>query len=298
MNLPDYQTLMRPVLETLSDERVWPVREARAALAQRFGLPPEDLETRTASGTRIWDSRVHWALTYLNQAGAVARVGRGRWQIAPRGRDLLARNDGQISTKVLQEFPEFMDFLHRSQQPRTDVAGLDATDDAPIDPQEQIAQSVAAINEAVAAEVIDRVKSQTPEFMEHLILDLMVAMGYGRAEHLGKTGDGGFDGVIHQDSLGLERIYLQAKRYADNGVGRPAIQAFAGALAGAKANRGVFITTSRFSSEAVEFAERLPTRVVLIDGPELGRLLVRHRVGVQVKETYAVVSVDEDYFEE
>lgn len=300
VTIPDYQSLMRPVLETIQDGSVWSVRDLRSALASRYGLTPDELEERVVSGTRTWDGRVHWAVTYLNQARALSRVGRGQIAIAERGKQLLSRDTAAINVKVLAEFPEFQEFRHRTQEAPQEVG---ASEPAPmlastIDPQEQIAQAVMSVEEGAAAEVLDRVKAQPPEFMEHLILDLMVAMGYGRAEHLGKTNDGGFDGVIHQDSLGLERIYLQAKRYDENGVGRPAIQAFAGALAGAKANRGVFITTSRFSTGAIDFADRLPSRVVLIDGPELGRLLVRHRVGVQVKETYAVVGIDEDYFEE
>lgn len=301
MTLPDYQSLQRPLLEVLADGKVWHVRDLRAQLATNLAIDSALLEERLGSGGRKWDGRVHWAATYLNQAGALDRVGRGLLQITDRGRHLLAETSGTITLRVLSQFEEFREFIHRSQQGSRN--GEDAAEPSvpASDPQEQLASAVTAIEEAAAREVLDRIKAQDPEFLEHVIIDLMVAMGYGIAgqtQHLGGSGDEGFDGVIHQDALGLERVYLQAKRYAENAVGRPAVQAFAGALAGAKATRGVFITTSRFTAEAQDFADRLPSRVVLIDGPELGRLLVRYRVGVQVKETYAVVGLDEDYFEE
>lgn len=306
MSIPDFQTLFRPVLQNLSNAEIWSMAELRDAVAESMGVDLEDREVRTASGGRKYDGRVHWAVTYLGQAGALHRVARGQVQITSRGLELLAEAPDRITWRYLLKYPEFAEFQARARvsQANGSTASTDQgdVDSGPeVDPQEQIAGAIAEIDAAVAMEVVDRIKAQPPDFLERIIIDLMVAMGYGgnlgHAEHLGGSGDEGFDGVIHQDALGLERVYLQAKRFADRTVGRPEIQGFAGALQGAGATRGVFITTSKFSSEAREFAERIPARVVLIDGPELGRLLVEYRVGVQVKHSFDVVEVDDDVFD-
>jgi len=305
--IPDYQSLMRPVLDALADGQVWSAAGLRDVIAQREGVTDEERLARGASGSRVFDGRVHWAITYLSQALCVLRVGRGRVEITDRGRALLASEPGRITTRALRQFPEFVEFMERAQassRPRA-ASGIDAAGEPAsvelVDPEEQISEAIREIETAVAAELVERIKAQPASFLERIILDLMLRMNYGATldsgEHLGGPGDEGFDGVIYQDALGLERVYLQAKRYADATVGRPAVQAFAGALQGAGANRGVFITTSRFSADAREFADRLPARVVLIDGVELGRLLVKYRVGTQVTGSYEVVSVDEDFFE-
>lgn len=306
MALPDFQSFFRPVLEVISDGNVWSLASIRSAVAVHLGVSDVDREVLISSGTRQFDGRVAWAVTYLSQAQAVRRVGRGLIEITDRGREVLVSGPARIDVRFLDQFPEFAEFRERTRTSSRGATGERATgtqvdDEAVTDPHEQISRGVDEINAAVAAEVVERIKGKPPEYLERIILDLMLAMGYGaivgRAEHLGGSGDEGFDGVIHQDALGRERVYLQAKRYSENGVGRPAIQAFAGALQGAGATRGVFITTSRFTADAREFADRIPARVVLIDGPELGRLLVRYRVGVQVKDTFDVVAVDDDTFE-
>lgn len=305
MAIPDYQSLMRPCLAALSDGRVWSAGDLRDAVAQSEGVTSDERDERHASGTGIFSGRVHWAVTYLAAAGAVTRVGRGRVQITTRGQELLASGPPRITQQDLMQFDEFEQFIERARAGSNRASRSEnSRGSAPVaetDPQEQIDEAVREINAAVASELIDRIKSQSPKFLEQIVLDLMVAMGYGTTaglvEHLGGSGDEGFDGVVHQDALGLERVYLQAKRYTDKGVGRPELQAFAGALQGAGATRGVFITTSRFTADAREFVDRIPARVVLIDGDELGRLLVKHGVGVQVKRSYNVVEVDDDIFE-
>jgi len=293
--------MMRPVLEVLSDGQVWPVAGVRDAVAQLVGVTPQDRQQRGASGSRIYGGRVHWAITYLSQAGCVTRVSRGKVQITDRGTALLESEPGRITALALRQFSEFVEFIGRARGAASlDAAGEPASVEL-VDPEEQISEAIREIETAVAAELVERIKAQPASFLERIILDLMLRMNYGATldsgEHLGGPGDEGFDGVIYQDALGLERVFLQAKRYADATVGRPAVQAFAGALQGAGANRGVFITTSRFSADAREFADRLPARVVLIDGVELGRLLVKYRVGTQVKGSYDVVAIDEDFFE-
>lgn len=306
MAIPDFQSLLRPVLAAIDDGSVWTQVAVRDEIASALGITADERMERYGSGGRRYDSRVHWAVTYLAGAAAVTRVGRGRIQITERGRELAADGPERLTVRYLMRYPEFAEFYERataSRRPQTGSAAPESDTEAPeVDPLEQISQSVDEIAAAVASELLERIKAQPPDFLEQIILDLMVAMGYGgsvgHAEHLGGSGDEGFDGVIHQDALGLERIYLQAKRFADRTVGRPDIQGFAGALQGAGANRGVFITTSKFSAEARDFATRLPARVVLIDGAELGHLLVRYRVGVQVKHTFDVVEVDDDAFED
>ena len=306
MAIPDFQSLLRPVLAAIDDGSVWTQAAVRDHIASALGITADERLERYGSGGRRYDSRVHWAVTYLAGAAAVTRVGRGRIQITERGRELAADGPERLTVRYLMRYPEFAEFYERataSRRSRTGTGSPEPEAEAPeVDPLEQISQSVDEITAAVASELLERIKAQSPDFLEQIILDLMVAMGYGgslgHAERLGGSGDEGFDGVIHQDALGLERVYLQAKRFADRTVGRPDIQGFAGALQGAGANRGVFITTSKFSAEARDFATRLPARVVLIDGAELGRLLVRYRVGVQVKHTFDVVEVDDDAFED
>lgn len=292
---------MRPVLVVLSDGQVWPVARVRDEVAQLTGVTREDRQVKGVSGSRTYGGRVHWAITYLSQAGCVTRVSRGKVEITDRGAALLTSEPERITSRVLRQFPEFVEFIGRARGAASSAVGGVDEDSPVVDPEEQISEAIGEIETAVAAELVERIKSQPAAFLERIILDLMLRMNYGATldsgEQLGGPGDEGFDGVIYQDALGLERVYLQAKRYADATVGRPAVQAFAGALQGAGANRGVFITTSRFSSDAREFAERLPARVVLIDGVELGRLLVRYRVGTQVKGSYDVVAIDEDFFD-
>jgi restriction system protein len=222
-------------------------------------------------------------------------------RITGRGRKVVAEHPDRVDVRVLSEFPEFIDFKGRTRVPRQ--AGEPAVDDNETTPREAVSAAVSEANAAVAAEVLDRVRRREPAFLERLVLSVLTAMGYGgaagAAEHLGKVGDEGLDGVIRQDALGLDRIYVQAKRYGEaNAVGRPEIQAFVGALHGAQADRGIFITTSRFTPEAITYADRVAARVVLIDGPALSALMVRHNIGVQDQQIYVIKRVDEDFFEE
>jgi restriction system protein len=246
-------------------------------------------------------SRLHWAITYLYHAGLVARPRRGVVQITQRGREVLTKHPDRVDVSVLGQFPEFIEFRTPSRRGGPPEAnGPDITETPP---RETVSAAVEEANAAVAAEVLDRVRGQEPAFLEHLVLDVLTAMGYGgaagAAEHLGRSGDQGLDGVIRQDALGLDRIYVQAKRYgAEQSVGRPEIQAFVGALQGTQAGRGIFITTSRFTADAISYVERVPARVVLIDGRMLADLMVKHNIGVQDQETYVIKRIDEDFFED
>jgi restriction system protein len=221
--------------------------------------------------------------------------------ITDRGRQLMGANPERVGNEQLEQFDEFRDFVARSRSAQTRRPAEATEDTSPATPDDQIEAAVAEANAALASELLDRVRNQPPYFLERLVLKLLVAMGYtgslGDANHLGRSGDHGVDGVVNQDVLGLDRIYVQAKRYTDRTVGRPEIQAFVGALHGQQASRGVFITTSRFAREAREYVERVQQRVVLIDGEDLARLMIAHQVGVQVEQTVVLLKVDEDFFD-
>jgi restriction system protein len=271
------------------------------AACQLMRLTPEQRAETIPSGKPRATDRVLWALTYLTQAGAVERPSRGRYVITERGRRLLTQHPDGFGVDALRQFEEFREFQSRSKGTTGNEEGAEPTDTEST-PVEQIADSIVRLDAAVAQELVERIRQQPPEFLERVVLELLIAMGYGgttgEVKHIGGVGDAGFDGVINQDALGIGRIYVQAKRYAiDNVVGRPAIQGFPGALHGAGASGGVFITTSRFSAEAVSFAATVKPTIVLIDAEQLGALLVKHGVGVQERETYRVVEIDEDFFE-
>jgi restriction system protein len=301
MPVPDYQSLMAPTLSVLADGGDHSLAELRTVLAERLSLTEEDMQAKIPSGTPLFANRLHWAVTYMYQAGLLSRPKRGVVRITSRGRKVAAAHPERVDVRVLSEFSEFIDFKSRSHEPRRD--GPPKLDGNEKTPREAVSTAVDEANAAVAAEVLDRVRQREPAFLEQLVLAVLTAMGYGgaagAAEHLGKAGDEGLDGVIRQDPLGLDRIYVQAKRYgASRAVGRPEIHEFVGALQGAQADRGIFITTSRFTSDAITYADRVAARVVLIDGAALSVLMVRHNIGVQDQQTYVIKRVDEDFFEE
>jgi restriction system protein len=300
--VPSYEELMLPVLASLSDGEHKTSAELRRAVAERIGISAEDRAERIPSGAPVFDNRVHWAVTYMVNAGLIDRPRRGVVVVTDRGRELLATDPPQIDGSLLEQYPEFVDFRNRSGTRPTKKRSASTGTEQAETPQERLSDAVEEANSAVASELLRRIREEDPAFLEKLVLDLLTAMGYGgregSAEQLGQAGDEGIDGVIRQDALGLDRIYVQAKRYAaDRAIGRQDIQAFVGALHGQQADRGIFITTSRFTGTAREYAERVASRLVLIDGTQLGEFMVRHGIGVQVEETFVLKEIDEDYFE-
>jgi len=295
---------MRPMLEVLSDGEQRDTVELRDELAGRFDVSADERAQLLPSGTaRLYDNRVAWAYTHLKHAGAIERVGRAVYRITPRGSKLLAENPERIDLKVLSQFPELVAFRRGGKGKKRKAEVLEATEalDAERSPIERMAEARADHEAQLAAALMARLRECDPTFFEQLVLKVLVAMGYGgseeeAAEHLGQSGDGGVDGVIHEDRLGLDRIYVQAKRRTEGSVGRPEVQAFVGALDGKGANKGVFITASRFSTEAQEWADRLARSVVLIDGERLAELMIRFGVGVTTRETFPVQEIDEDFF--
>jgi restriction system protein len=304
MAVPAFSAYLDPVLAALADGELHRNADLKSAAAERLRLSADDLRELVSSGqkTRHLD-RTYWAITYLFQAGLVERPGRGLIRITARGKEVLSGAQRPIGMATLEQFDEFRAFKGR-RSVGGEAIPLEALDvaTAHVSPVEAVADLVDSVNEAVARDLLLRIIAQTPDFLERLVLRLLRALGYGgleaTSEHLGGPRDEGLDGVIRQDALGLDVVYVQAKRYAaENKVGRPDIQAFVGALTGAQATRGVFITTSSFTTEARTYADRVGLRLVLIDGQELARLLVERNIGVSVEETFDLKRIDEDFFD-
>jgi restriction system protein len=302
--IPDFQSMMRPLLEELSDGSTRKTRDLVQVLSDRFGLTKEEREALLPSGSqRRMDNRVAWAVSHLFQAGLLERPARGHVSISAVGREVLMAHPDRVDMSVLRGFQSYQEFRSRSTS-REDVTDSPLTPGPDVDaasPQDLLAQAVAENRAAVEGELLKRALALSPTEFERLVVRLLEQMGYGRSgivEHSGRSGDAGIDGIISQDPLGLDRIYLQAKRYApDQSVQRPAIQGFVGALMGAQGDRGVFITTSSFSSGARAEADRVNARIELIDGARLAQLMLRHGVGVQPELTVTLHQLDEDFFE-
>ena len=305
MPAPTWDQYMIPSLHVLVDGQVRRSREIVDRAADLLQLSETDRAVLIPSGQEQWKNRGNWALSYLARAGAVERPSRGRYVITEVGRELLEAHPGGMTEKDLRSVPGY-DSPRLAQKAAADAAPATPApaveERTELDPDEQIENGIARIHADVANQLLTRIQAQDPEFFEKAVLDLLMAMGYGGAEGSATrtqlSRDGGIDGIIDQDALGLSRIYVQAKRYAsDNTVGRPAIQEFVGALAGNAASQGVFLTTSRFSVDAQRYADQVQARIVLVDGAKLSRLMIRYGVGVQVRRTVQIVDVDEDFFE-
>ena len=307
MPIPDFQTAMLPVLRAFKDGAT-SVADVLPALIKQFAVTPE-VATETIPSGRLTtlQSRAHWARTYLGKAGLLTSPKRNQHIITDAGRRLLDSGVDRIDMKTLEQFPIYLAW--RDKEGDT-VKPSDTTEHAPLfdsvkqTPEERIEQDHRAIENALTEELLLAVIAMTPQSFEQLIVDLLLAMGYGggdrsMGERIGKSGDGGIDGIINEDALGLDAVYIQAKRYApENKVGRPALQAFVGSLTGEGANKGVFVTTSDFSKDARDYLNRLQQRIVLINGERLARLMVQHEVGVRARKTYVLRSSDEDYLSE
>jgi restriction system protein len=301
MTVPDYQSMMTPLLQVLADGADWRWAAVKDALATATGVSEADRAELLPSGRQAtFDNRAGWAATYLSQAGLVERPARGIVRITERGRDTLASHVGPIDNTLLKQFPEFLEFKNRSH---TEVTPSSADEDVSGQtPEELIESGYQSLRSDLAQQMMERVGAVSPRFFEQLVVKLLVAMGYGGSladagQAVGRSGDDGIDGIIKEDKLGLDVVYIQAKRWANN-VGRPEIQAFAGSLMGQGATKGVFITTSRFSAEARDYVRRIATRIVLIDGVQLAELMIDHGVGVTETATYVVNRLDEDFFAE
>ena len=301
MAIPNYQTLMLPVLKLASDQEEHKLRETVEELADEFALSGDERNELLPSGNQaVFNNRVHWARTYLKQAGLLAAPKRGFFQITENGLSLLAENPDMVNVSILERYPEFQEFRSRRKDKTNDEdEGIGTPTETP---EDTLASAYKAIQRKVEEEILDSILQSSPSFFERLVVDLLVKMGYGgnrqdAGRALGKSGDGGIDGIINEDRLGLDVIYIQAKRW-EGTVGRPEIQKFAGALQGQRARKGVFITTSGFSKEAVEYASLIESKIILIDGARLALLMTEHDVGVSTSGVYEVKKIDSDYFDE
>jgi restriction system protein len=295
---------MRPLLDEYAGGNERPIADVRASLATQFALTPEELAERLPSGlAKTFDNRVGWAATYLYRVGLLIRPRRSVYAITQRGRDVLTANPDRIDLTALSQFPEFAEFRRaKGTRPTrgTPTPPPAVTDTAT--PEERIEAAYQELREALIVEVRDRIAAMPPAAFEDLVLDVLHAMGYGDGtEHsrlrIGGSGDAGIDGVIREDRLGLDVVYVQAKRWEAT-VGRPVVQGFVGALQGARASKGIIFTASNFSADASTYAAGVSPRVILIDGERLAELMIDHNVGVSDRETYAVKRIDNDYFGE
>lgn len=305
MTIPDYQSLMLPVLVASSKGEVR-VSQVVDELADQLGLTPEERSELLSSGKQtVFSNRVHWAKTYLNKAHLVKITRRGHFKITPRGEEALRSNPSTIDNNFLMQFEEFREFRERSNgaSAQEKSTASPAIEDQKQTPDEIMRSAHRQIEAALEQDLLDRVRAAPPDFFERLIVNMLLSMGYGGStgnagRALGRSGDDGVDGVIDQDALGLDRVYIQAKRYATgNNIGAGAIRDFFGSLDRHKAAKGLFVTTSTFSSSAKETAEFLSKRIVLIDGDQLAKLMIRYNVGCRIEDTLQIKKVDEEFFE-
>jgi restriction system protein len=307
MAVPDFQGMMRPALEVLNAKGSASIGELREELKERFDVTPEELQELIPGGRQsLFVNRVTWATVHLVNAGLLERPRRGFFEITESGREYLRKHEGPLRTSDLKKIPQYRKSweaargkiskeVARVKRPTGRVKGE-------LTPEETIGLAYAELRDSLASELIDQILKASPSFFEDLVIHLLVAMGYGgsfddAARTLGRVGDGGVDGMIKQDVLGLDRVYVQAKRWKDKVVGRPDIQAFVGSLEGRRAARGVFITTSKFSDDAINYVDSISKRVILIDGEALAQYMIDYKIGVRVALTYEIPAIDSDYFD-
>jgi restriction system protein len=306
MPIPPFQTLLRPTLELLADKAVWRLRELEEKLAQRLGVTNEEREILLPSGAMpMFYNRVGWAKWHLDRAKLVETVNRGSYRITDRGLSVLAQAPAVIDKRFLDQFIETP--LAKGARSSTaggadaDIEG-DAAPDVALSSEELMESASKALQAMVAAELVARIKAESAAFFERLVVKLLLKMGYGGSRQeagraVGRSGDGGIDGIINEDRLGLDAVYIQAKRW-EGTVGRPEIMKFVGALAGQRASKGVFISTSSYTQEAREYAAQSQYKVVLIDGERLAQLMIEYNLGVSVAAVYEVKRIDNDFFAE
>lgn len=305
MPVPDFQSLMLPVLKALSDGSETPIAEVRKQVAAAEGLTDEDVRELLPSGRMsVFVNRIAWAVTFLSHAGLMEKVRRSVYRLTNEGEELLAQAPMRIDMKDLREYPAYLEYRRSkgTSALRGDNA-LEVSEGVPVTPDERLEQAAAELRDALEGEVLERVHKAEPAFLEKVAVDLLIAMGYGGGDSsrgivTGRSGDGGIDGTIREDALGLDEVYLQAKKFAPGKtVGENDLRSFAGAIDAANTTKGVFVTTASFTNAAKTYVERSPKRIVLIDGEELARLMVTHGIGARRRMQYEIKRIDEDYFD-
>jgi restriction system protein len=308
MTVPDYQSLMLPLLKFAGTRQgEITTNQAVEVLAQELGLSEEDLREMLPSGTQsTFGNRVGWAATYMKKAGLLEPTRRGYYQITERGQELLAQYPPAINVKLLENYPEFLEFKNlRKTHSRNGESSSNSksNSDSAITPWEALEAAYENLRDELADELLAKLKNTSPTFFERVVVELLVKMGYGGSRSdagraIGKSGDGGIDGIIKEDKLGLDVVYIQAKRWDSTPVGRPDVMQFAGALQGQRASKGIFITTSRFTEDARNYVSQIGSKIVLIDGEQLTSLMIDNDVGVSTMSLYPVKKIDGDYFDE
>ena len=307
MAVPDYQSVMLPLLQ-FAEERKTEIStdDAVEALATSLGLTEEDLKEMLPSGLqRTFVNRIGWATTYMKKANLLESTRRGYYRITPRGRELLRKKPAMINVKILKQYPEFLEFqkLKGTRSGEKTTTAKESIDGSTATPSEALETAYENLRDELIDELLTKLKQSSPSFFERIVVELLVKMGYGgsRADAgkaIGRSGDGGIDGIIKEDKLGLDVVYIQAKRWDNNPVGRPDVMQFAGALQAQKANKGIFIATSRFTEDARGYVSQIGSKIVLIDGERLSHLMVERDVGVSTVSLYPVKKIDADYFDE
>ena len=303
MNIPDYQSILLPLLKMVADKQTHTLRSLYERLSDEFGLTHEERAELLPSGNQsIIENRIGWAKTYLKKAGLLEYPKRGHVLITERGLAFLAQAGPAIKAKDLRQFDEFQEFQRQTITDNSENVIIDDLADDIATPTEAIEAAYQRLRSELASELMEQIKDSSPIFFERLVVDLMIKMGYGGSrkeagEATRPSADGGIDGIIREDRLGLDTIYLQAKRW-EQGVSRPEVQKFAGALQGERAKKGVFITTSYFSKEAQEYVKNVDSKIVLIDGERLTNLMIDFGVGVSTRHVFEVRQLDSDYFTE
>lgn len=297
---------MLPVLKALSDAVEAPVSTVRERVATAEGLTSEDVREMTPRGRKpVFMYNVGWAVIHMERAGLLERIRRGVYRVTDEGTRLLSRTPSRIDMKLLQEYPRYAEWRRRRNKQSSDKGAVPwRREDDTETPEETLDRAVDQLNSALEADVLHRIRNEAPMFLERVVVDLLVKMGYGggdpaKGRVTGRSGDGGIDGTIREDALGLDEVYVQAKKYADgNTISEGALRNFAGAIDAAGTNKGVFVTTASFTRSAREYVARSPKRIVLIDGEELARLMVQHGIGVRTMVRHEVKRIDEDYFDQ
>lgn len=301
MPIPNFQNIMLPLLELLADGAQHHVQELRPVLENHFGLTEEERnEILPSGGQKRFDNRIGWARTHLKKAGLIVNPQSGIYQVTPRGKEVLDAKPAKIDLHLLDQFEEHLEF--RKRKPTVSDINPPENEQAYETPKELLEKAYQTLRNSVAEELLEKTRQASPSFFEKLVVQLLLKMGYGGSRQdagqaIGRSGDEGVDGIIKEDKLGLDVIYIQAKRWQGT-VGRPDVQAFAGSLEGHRARKGVFITTSQFSAEAKDYVSRIEKKIVLIDGQQLSELMIDYDLGVTTEDTYIVRRVDFDYFSE
>lgn len=300
MAIPKFHEFMLPFLKRLKNGDVVPMDEMREFLANELKISEKQQEELLPSGKgRVFRNRVGWSRTYLKKAGLISVPTRGCYQITDRGRSVLEENINEITVNYLKQFDEFLEFQTTSHKADSKDGLVSSSDETPL---EQIESAFNEINESLSKEILDNISNCSPFYFERIVVDVLLNLGYGGSrkeagEAFATSSDGGIDGVIKEDKLGLDVIYIQAKRWKEGStVGRPEIQKFVGAIHGRRAKKGVFITTSHFSNDAIEYVKTIDSKIILIDGKNLARLMIESKTGVTLESTYEICKIDSDYF--